>query len=137
MTHVSISIEIEVPAAAAWKIVGGYDNLPQWLDLVQSSTLEDGGRVRRLHAVGGAVIVEQMLSFDELMCRFSYRHIEAPDPVSDYVAEMQVDAIGDHRCRVTWASSFNPRGVDENAAVAHVKGIYKVGLANLKRVLEA
>ena len=137
MTKASISIDIEVSAEKAWAVVGGYDNLPQWLTLVEASTLEDGGRVRRLSAIGGAVIVERMLSFDEKRRHFSYCHLEAPDPLTDYVAHMYVEALTPDRSRVTWASSFVPAGIGEAEAVAHVEGIYNDGLASLKRLLES
>lgn len=136
MATASISVDVDVPAEKVWAVVGGYDNLPQWLTLVETSTLEDGGRVRRLSAAGGAVIVERMLSFDESQRHFSYCHIEAPDPVTDYVAHMKVDALAPDRSRVTWASSFVPSGIGEAEAVAHVEGIYRAGLASLKQVLE-
>lgn len=137
MTRASFSVDINVSADKAWAVVGGYDNLPQWLPLVEASSLEDGGRVRRLSATGGAVIVERMLSFDEMRRQFSYRHLEAPDPVTDYVAHMQVDVLASNRCKVTWASSFVPAGISEAEAIAHVEGIYKAGLASLKRLLES
>jgi hypothetical protein len=136
MTRVSSSIEIDASADRVWEIVGGFDCLPQWLGLIRSSKLDDGGRVRRLEAVNGAVIVERMLSFDERGRHFSYCHLEAPDPVTDYVAEMSVEALAGGRSRVTWASTFTPVAVDEGEAIIHFEGIYTIGLAELKRLIE-
>jgi uncharacterized membrane protein len=119
MTDVSASIEIATPADKVWDILGGFDNLPLWLSLIRTSKLEDGGRVRRLEAVGGALIVERLLHFDEAARRFRYSHLEAPDPVTDYVAEMAVETVTATRSRVHWSASFTPVGIDEAAAIAH------------------
>lgn len=136
MTSVSSSIEIAAAPDKVWEILGGFDNLPQWLGIVRSSILEDGGRVRRLEAVNGAVIVERLLSFDERARHYSYCHLEAPDPVTDYVAEMKVEALPDGTSKVTWASSFTPVDFPEVEAIAHFEGIYAIGLNGLKRLVE-
>ncbi|CCA90741.1 SRPBCC family protein [Novosphingobium sp. PP1Y] len=136
MTEVSTSIEISASADKVWAIIGGFDNLPQWLNLIRTSTLEDGGRVRRLEAVGGALIVERLLSFDEAERRFSYSHLEAPDPVTDYVSEMRVSPLDEGRCTVVWACRFTPVSVSEAEAIAHFDGIYSVGLHALKALVE-
>lgn len=137
MTEVSTSIEIDASADKVWAIVGGFDNLPHWLDLIETSRLEEGGRVRRLEAVGGALIVERLLTFDEAERRFSYSHLEAPDPVRDYISQMSVAALDGTRSRVIWSSRFTPVSVSETEAIAHFEGIYEAGLNNLKALLEA
>lgn len=119
MAPASSSIEIVASAERVWAIVGGFDNLATWLDIIRSSTLEDGGRVRRREAVNGAVIVERLLSFDDAERRYSYCHVRAPDPVTGYVAEMRVEARPDDRARVTWSSHFTPTIIDEAEAIAH------------------
>lgn len=136
MTEVSTSIEIAAPADKAWEMIGGFGNLPLWLCLIRTSTLEDGGRVRRLEAVGGAIIVERLLHFDEAARRFRYNHLEAPNPVTGYEAEMFVEPVDDRHCRVVWASRFTPAGISEADAIAHFEGIYTVGLHGLKGQLE-
>jgi hypothetical protein len=70
----------EIKIDTAILTASSFGNLPQWLILVRASKLEDGDRVRELEAVGGAVIVERLLSFDEAKRRFSYSRLEAPDP---------------------------------------------------------
>lgn len=136
MTSVSCSVEITASADHVWSIVGGFDNLPLWLDMLRSSRLEDGGRVRRLEAANGAAIVERLLSFDEAGRRYSYRHVEAPDPVTDYVGAMAVEEIAPGRARVTWSSRFTPVAIGEAEAIAHFEGLYANGLAGLKKLAE-
>ncbi|WP_342249138.1 SRPBCC family protein [Sphingomonas sp. OTU376] len=136
MTSASASIEINAPADRVWAVVGGFDGLPEWLDLIRTSRLEDGGRVRRLEAINGAVIVERLLNFDEEARYFRYRHLEAPDPVTGYVGEMAVEPVSATRSKVRWSGSFTPVGIGEAEAIAHFEGIYVTGLEGLKRRIE-
>jgi hypothetical protein len=135
MAQASQSIEIAAAADRVWGVVGGFDNLPLWLKIVRRSNLEDGGRVRRLDVADGLVVVERLLSFDEAAMRLTYAHVEAPDPVTDYVAIMAVADLGADRSRVTWSSHFRPLDTSA-AATAHLEGIYRTGLADLKALLE-
>ncbi|PTQ07509.1 hypothetical protein CLG96_18055 [Sphingomonas oleivorans] len=136
MASASRSIEIAAPAERVWAVVGGFDNLPLWLKLLTNSSLEDGGRVRRLVAIDGSVIVERLLSFDEVARRYSYSHVEAPDPVTDYVGAMMVEEIDSGRSRVTWSSSFVPAGVTEAEAATQLETVYDQGLTDLKSLIE-
>lgn len=136
MVHVSQSIDISADASQVWSIIGGFNNLPLWLRIVASSELEDGGRVRRLVTEDGSIIVERLLIFDDAAKRFTYEHVEAPDPVSDYLAEMSVDAVAPGHSRATWSSRFTPRGIGAAEAVAMYESVYSRGLADLKALIE-
>ncbi|MEH2539245.1 MULTISPECIES: SRPBCC family protein [unclassified Bradyrhizobium] len=136
MANASISTGIAAPTEPVWSIVGGFDNLPLWLKVVASSTLEDGGRVRRLVTGDASVIVERLLSFEEAAKRFTYTHVTAPDQVTDYVATMIVNDVAVGKSRVTWSSSFTGAGWSAAEAVAHFEAIYSRGLADLKSLLE-
>lgn len=136
MARASQNIEIAAAADRVWAIVGGFDNLPLWLKVVRRSSLEDGGRIRRLDVGDGLVVVERLLSFDEAAMRLAYAHVEAPDPVTDYVATMAVADLGADCSRATWSSHFRPLDISAAAATAHLEGIYRTGLADLKALLE-
>jgi uncharacterized membrane protein len=122
MANASISTENAAPAERVWAIVGGFENLPLWLKVVASSTL-DGGRVRRLVTGDASVTVERLLSFDEAAKRFTYAHVTAPDQFTDYVATMIVNDVAVGQSRVTWSSSFTPAGWSAAEAVAHFEAI--------------
>lgn len=136
MASASVSIDIAAPADQVWASIGGFDNLPLWLKVVASSTLEDGGRIRRLVTGDGSIIVERLLSFDEAARRFTYEHVTAPDPVTGYVATMTVSETTKDQSRVTWSSSFTPTGLSTAEATAHFEAIYQKGLSDLKMLIE-
>jgi len=137
MSKVAVSIDIEAEADRVWALIGGFDSLPQWLPMIRKSSAADGGRVRRLEARNGAIIVERLLRFDEAGRGYSYCHLEAPDPVTDYVGELRVEPLADGNSKVTWSSSFTPAGIPEAEAIAHYERIYGEGLGELKKRLEA
>jgi hypothetical protein len=53
--------------------------------------------------------------------------------VSNYLATMQLSAIGDDRTKIEWSATFDPgEGFAEADAVNVVNGIYKGGIAGLQ-----
>lgn len=65
MVEITISQAIEAPAEKVWALVGGFDHMPSYLDAVTSSSLEKGGRARRLVLADGGWVVEPLLYFDD------------------------------------------------------------------------
>lgn len=98
MSEVRILISIARPAEQVWSLLGRFDWLPRWLDVIASSTLSDGGRLRHLKTADGAIIVERLLTFDEDEKHYSYALLEGPSPVTDYVGTMSAkdDGNGGH-----------------------------------------
>ncbi|WP_342241698.1 SRPBCC family protein [Inquilinus sp. OTU3971] len=136
MTEVSVSVAISAPAGRVWSLLGGFDLLPRWLDAVRSSELEDGGRIRRLETVSGDIIVERLLEFSEAQRRYSYAHVESPDPVSGYVGTMSVrDA--DQGSVVTWSSRFQPQDPGDATIAGQYERFYRTALHHLKALVES
>ncbi|MBM3098904.1 SRPBCC family protein [Gluconobacter cerinus] len=80
MIEASSDVDVAVSADKAWSLLGGFDNLLFWIPMITKSFLEDGGRVRRLAAKDGSVIVERLASFDQRKRTYTYAYIEGPDP---------------------------------------------------------
>lgn len=135
--EVRISVTIERPVDAVWSILGGYDWLPRWLDVIVSSTLSEGGRLRHLKTADGAVIVERLLTFDESARRYTYALLEGPSPVIEYVGTMAAEDDGKGGTLATWSSTFVVQGAEEAQVVARFQSLYAAGLQGLKRVVEA
>ncbi|SEJ44962.1 Polyketide cyclase / dehydrase and lipid transport [Azotobacter beijerinckii] len=136
MIEVSVSVSIARPAEQVWAILGGFDFLPRWVEPIASSRLDDGGRLRRLETVDGAVIVERLLEFSDSERQYSYALLESPFPVSDYVGRMAVRDDGAGGAQATWSSRFRSQGVDEVEIAADFEGFYQAGLERLKALVE-
>lgn len=128
----SASAFIDIPASAdqVWQLVGGFNSLPDWLPIIAKSESGEGGRLRRLHTPTGDIIVERLETFDNAARTYSYSIVQAPFPVTDYVATLRVEALGEG-ARVTWSGRFTPKGVSDEAAQALFEGVYSDGLAAL------
>lgn len=136
MSEVHVWIAIERPLEQVWSLLGGFDCLPRWLDVIASSTLSDGGRLRHLKTTNGATIVERLLTFDEDEKYYSYALLEGPLPVIDYVGRMSAQSDGKGGTLASWSSTFLVDGADETEMVAHFEALYRSGLESLKSVIE-
>jgi hypothetical protein len=123
----------DIPASAdeVWQRIGGFNSLPDWLPLITSSELSEGGRVRNLQTADGAVVIERLQAFDNAAKTYSYSIEQAPFPATDYLATLKVEAQGEG-ARVTWSGRFEPVGVSEEEVVALFGGVYQGGLQDLR-----
>ena len=65
MASVSMSINLNASADEVWKLIGGFNALPDWHPAIVKSDLEEDGKVRRLEIDGGAVILERLEEHDD------------------------------------------------------------------------
>lgn len=134
MSKVSVSTEISVPADQLWRLIGGFNALPDWHPAVEKSQLEGGGTVRRLTLAGGGQIVEKLLRADDKERVYSYEIVEGPLPVAGYKATIRVRENEDGSASVVeWEGEFQPT-TTESEAVKVVREIYQTGLDNLRRI---
>lgn len=136
MAKVSMTTQVPVPVAEVWRLIGGFNALPEWHPAVQKSELQEGGRIRRMELAGGASIVERLQSFNEHEHEYSYSIEHGPLPVANYKATIRVrQEPGKAGSVVEWSSEFAPAGAGESDAVAAIQGIYQAGFDNLRKML--
>ncbi|USW94384.1 SRPBCC family protein [Pseudomonas proteolytica] len=134
MAKAAAFIEIPVSADQVWQLVGGFNSLPDWLPLIAKSEPGEGGRVRHLQTVDGAVVVEHLQTFDNVARTYSYTISESPFPVSAYLATLQVEALGEHSAKVTWSGVFTPiAGVTDAEVEELFSGVYTGGVEALRK----
>jgi hypothetical protein len=115
-----------------WAAIGGFNDLPLWHPAVTGSTLEEGGRVRRLQLGNGASLVERLQSFSERERSYGYSIEQGPLPVSRYRSQLRVsEPAGGSGCRVEWSGEFAAEGVPEAEAIRIIADIYRSGLDRL------
>ncbi|MHC8320803.1 SRPBCC family protein [Pseudomonas sp. GB2N2] len=131
MATASASIDIPASAEQVWQLIGGFQSLPDWLPFIISSEASEGGRVRKLQTVDGAVVVERLEVFDNAGKTYSYSILQSPFPATEYVANVRVEAQGEGT-RVTWSGRFEPVGVTDEEVTALFAGIYQGGLESLR-----
>jgi hypothetical protein len=132
MAKVRETVELRASVDDVWAAIGGFNDLPQWHPAVAASSLEEGGRVRRLRLGDGASLVERLHSFNERERSYGYSIEQGPLPVSRYRSLLHVcEPAGGSGCRVEWSGEFAADGAPEAEAIRLISGIYRAGLDRL------
>lgn len=135
---VSKEVSVKQAPAAVWAKVGDFNGLNNWHPAIAKSEIESGtnnqvGAVRKLTLGDGAVIREELVSRDDAAMSLSYKIVEGPLPVTDYLSSITVAADGEGS-KVTWKGDFKAAAGAEPAKVVEViGGIYQGGLDNLAK----
>src|SRR5215831_6160382 len=129
MAQASASIDVAASADKVWQLIGGFDSLPDWLPFAPKSETTEGGRVRHLATPNGETIVERLEKFDNAARSYSYSIVQAPFPITDYLAKISVhDKAGGSGCLVDWSGTFIAKSVSDREASKLVQGIFEDGL---------
>ena len=132
---VEVSREAVIDAAPGrvWQVMGAFCSISEWHPVIarcEEQTV-DGAPHRRLTTQDGGVLLERLLDHDNDRMSYSYSIVESPLPVQGYRSTVSVADDGG-KARVTWRSSFEPKGVSGEEAGKIVGGIYDAGLEALK-----
>ena len=65
MAKVLISTILNASAGEVWKLIGGFNALPDWHPAVENSELTEDGQSRTLSIAGGGTIVEKLENMDD------------------------------------------------------------------------
>ena len=134
MAKITIDTKIAAPAEEVWRLVGGWNALPEWHPAVESSAIEDGGHKRRLKLADGAEITERLEMFDGQAQSYTYSIVASPLPLVDYRSTITVRREGD-MSTIEWSTTFKPLGVPETDLVQSLEAFYRSGFDNLRKLL--
>lgn len=130
-SHVQTSRVLPFSAQKVWKLIAGFNTLPDYHASVPASRLAEGGAVRYItisEAAGGGIVVERLMNFDHEKMTFSYKIIgliESPLPLHNYQAWVDLDPIDEKSCKLNWSSKFNAMGSSKEEAEKIIQLIYK------------
>ncbi len=135
MLSVHMQVELKASPDEVWKLIGGFNDLPDWLPPIEKSTLDEAGKIRHLSLAGGGEIVELLEEHNDEERYYRYSIIDSPLPLSNYVATLRVHAQGGGaHSIVDWSSNFNADGAPDEEAIAPVKGVYQAGFDQLQKI---
>ena len=147
------TVDIDRPVDKVWDIVKHFDSLSKWHPAVASSVASKGDeegsqRTVVLKAPGDPKIIEELLSYDDAGHTYHYE-IKDVDvkvlPVQNYTSWLTVKDNGHGGSTLEWKGAFYrgdqrndpPPELNDDAAVAAVKGVYRPGLDNVKKIAES
>lgn len=146
---VTETIEINAPAEKVWAVIGNFQDM-SWhpaFTKTEGTGANDQGATRKLTLASGATIDEVLTVFNAEGRTYSYE-ISNVDvkvvPVTNYSSRISVTSEGD-KSTVEWRGAFYrgyvnndpPPELSDEAAVKAITGVYKDGLAALKKKVEA
>lgn len=145
---VTEKVTIEAPADAVWAAIKNFNALKDWHPAVAESPADKGnavGSVRSLKLKDGGTLVETLESYDDAQKKYSYRAKDGGAlPVTNYTSTLSVVADGG-KSTVEWRGAFYrgfpnnnpPPEQNDEAALKAVTGVYRIGLGNLKKLIES
>lgn len=157
-------VVINVSAEKVWQRIGNFSDL-SWHPLIEKVVMLKGGNtkgsIRSLILKSKVVINEKLKKYLPEKMRYDYKIIDMSVvktiqhlgddiavkvlPVSNYSASIQVTKKSKNQSIVTWKGAYYrgfmnnnpPPELNEAAAKKAVTGVYRAGLDNLKKILEA
>ncbi|MCH9807271.1 MAG: SRPBCC family protein [Alphaproteobacteria bacterium] len=147
---VTETVEINVPADKVWAVIGNFQDL-NWHPAVEKTEGEggnDAGAKRTLTLGGGGQIFEELFKYDAdaKLIKYGITKVDVKVlPVNNYSSVLSVEKIDDGKSKVIWKGAFYrgymnndpPEDLNDATAIKAVKGVYRSGLDELKKKLEA
>jgi uncharacterized protein YndB with AHSA1/START domain len=114
ITRVYASRVIDAPVETIWAYIRDFNSLSGWFPGVTDSDIEDGrsgtdvGCVRSFVSNGRHRLREQLLALSDQDHRCTYRMLEGPLAVVNYVATLQLTPVTDgDRAFAEWSAEFS------------------------------
>jgi carbon monoxide dehydrogenase subunit G len=136
MASVKITDRIAAPIAKVWDLVGDFGGISRFSSGFKKveCTGKGVGAVRTITLPNDAQIQERCELLDPARHTLDYSIVSGALPVSGYLARIQLAEDGDGT-RIEWSSSFEPKGIPEPQALSMIEGVYKGGIAGIKKAL--
>ena len=130
MAYIKISHEYKSTADHIWSLVGDPQKLANWHPAISSSPVSHNSRICTL--ADGGVVKEEITAHDPLARSYSYRTIESPLPMSDYISTIRVEPTHSGGAQVVWEAQFEPVGIELAQLEDLLGGLYNAGLEALE-----
>lgn len=143
-------IELNAPADVVWAKSNNFGDLGAWHPAVAKTEITAGTNnqkdaVRVLTLQDGGKVTEKLHAYSGKKMSYTYEIVEGVLPVSHYVSTITVKAAGKDKSVVVWTGHFKRKdtaatpaaGQDDETAVKTITSVYKGGLDNLKKLVEA
>jgi len=136
MVSVKVSERVEASAEKVWELFRDFGGLQRFSPQIEKVTVagQGIGAVRTLSLPGGTTLQERLEAFDDAGRRLQYAIVAGPIPVASYLATIEVKDEG-KACRIDWSSNFEPKGMTDDQARGMIEGVYKGGIAGVKKAL--
>ena len=143
MTHIYVSTVIDAPIEDVWAIARDFTG--HWhSSVICNSSIEGGlasdrvGCVRAFELSDGGKLRELLVGLSDEHHEFSYRILESPLPVEDYIASVRFMPVTTTGATFgQWVVDFRVPPEQEQATVDTVRGVFENGFADIAALLKS
>ena len=137
MTEVTVNKTIQVPASRAWATLSSFRNIEEISPIAKSETIGEGaGATRTCYMPDGAAIHEILNKVEDATMEMQYKITQGPFPISGYISDVKVEAIGDASCKVTWGCQFETEEANNPAMIELFEGFYHAIIEGLETMIQ-
>lgn len=139
MPQVSVARTINAPADFVWNTVRAFSGLEQYFSAFVSSTMEGSGvgATRVLKLGDGGEFVERLESVEDETRTLTYRVLQCPLPIENYVGTVTVEDAGGGKSKVTWSSTFDAPDDVAPSVTEMFEGAYGGGIGGLEMLFRS
>ena len=130
MAQVKVTHEFNATADHIWSLIGDPADLSNWHPAIANSQV--AGKQRNCSLADGGEISEEILNHDDNARTYTYRIVDSPLPIRDYVSTLSVEPGRTGGSSVTWEAEFEPEGIEAEQLRAMLSGLYDAGLSALE-----
>jgi hypothetical protein len=140
MAHIYVSSVIDAPIDDVWAIARDFTG--HWhSSVIYNSSIEDGlpsdrvGCVRAFELSDGGKLRELLVGLSDERHEFSYRILDSPLPVEDYVASVRFSPVTTTGATFgEWVVDFRVPPEKEQTTVDTVRGVFEHGFADIAKL---
>ena len=138
MKNYKVQVKEELPAGAnnVWQLLRDFSNINAWATGKIVKTEGSGiGMIRHI-AFDLDKVVERCEAHDETKMSFTYRLIESPWPMSNYVATVILTSISPSKTLIEWSSVYEAEQDKADAVRNLIESTYSKGfIARLRKTV--
>lgn len=143
MTTNYISTVVDADPGKLWSVVRDFSKTEEWYPGVEKLILEQGGKpdqvgVKRQVKMNGDWFTEQLVELSEVKRVRSYRLLEGPFPVENYIGHMRVHPVIEgpgKQAFFEWWTEYDVAPSNREETKAGLQEAYRLGLQGLKEFL--
>lgn len=140
MAKIYLSSVIDVPVQKVWTYIRDFNELPKWFPGLTDSKIEGGmrsdqvGCIRDFGLQTGGRVREQLLAVSDHDHTFTYKMLEGPIPVTNYLAHVRLLPVTDgDRTFAEYKVEFECAREQEKDLIAFLGNFFNTAFEHLKQ----
>ena len=127
MKHQRVYVQEEIEAAATnvWQLIRDFGEIDAWA-LADVVKVEGSGvgMIRHIE-FNSQKLVERCEAYDDTQMSFSYRLLESPWSISDYVATVVLTSSGPDKTLIEWSSLYQAIPEEVESTLKFIESTYR------------